>query len=139
MSSTDPRDQQPDNGTWHHAQCHCGSLVVSFRSKVQSAVRCNCSYCVRKAALHHRVPASCFRFVLGASEAGEYQFGTKRARHIFCRKCGVHTHCHPRSAPLEINVNLRCVDSYEAIWPELTVTAFDGRAWREEIHHQGSH
>jgi hypothetical protein len=90
-------------------------------------VSCNCSYCVRKAALHHRVSAENFRLLAGGAQLSSYQFGTTRARHLFCRTCGIHTHCHPRSAPEQINVNLHCVDAVQHA--PIEVSFHDGRSW----------
>ena len=112
---------------WQQGQCHCGAVRFEFLLASLKGVRCNCSYCVRKAALHHRVPAQSFRLLAGAEQLSTYQFGTMRARHLFCRQCGIHTHCHPRSAPEQINVNLHCVDAVRDA--PIDVSLHDGRSW----------
>ena len=116
--------------TVHRGQCHCGLVQFEFRSSVSRAVRCNCSYCVRKAALHHRVTAENFALLAGENQLTAYRFGTLSASHYFCRCCGIHTHCNPRSAPQEVNVNLHCVEEGTALEPLIEISAYDGRSWR---------
>jgi len=114
---------------WHAGQCHCGAVRFDFSSDLGKAVQCNCSYCTRKAALHHRVMADRFILRSGESALSAYRFGTRRATHFFCRHCGIHTHCHPRSAPAQINVNLHCVDEVATLGAAIDVSMYDGRAW----------
>ncbi|WP_237022523.1 GFA family protein [Herbaspirillum frisingense] len=117
----------------HHASCHCGAVRFRFLSHIEEVVQCNCSYCLRKAALHHRVDAQRFTLVEGAAMLTRYRFGTLRATHFFCRLCGTPTHCHPRSAPAQINVNVRCVDD-ACLWlAVLPVRHHDGRAWSLDV------
>ena len=119
-------EHSPDApGAWHQGRCHCGAVRFEFMPAPLKGVICNCSYCVRKAALHHRVPAGHFRLLTGRERLSIYQFGTMRARHLFCSGCGIHTHCHPRSAPEQINVNLHCVDALHGAPVE--VSLHDGR------------
>ncbi|MET3515133.1 hypothetical protein ABIC63_002916 [Pseudacidovorax sp. 1753] len=122
-AATGPQEQR------HHGQCHCGAVRFSFLARLDRAVRCNCSYCVRKSALHHRVTADRFELSDDRNALRMYHFGTHQARHFFCGVCGIHTHCHPRSAPEQVNVNLHCVPDIEALLPALSVATFDGRSW----------
>ena len=112
---------------WQQGRCHCGQVRFEFLSSVDSAVECNCSYCVRKAALHHRVTADRFRITEGETSLAQYRFGSLRAAHFFCTTCGIHTHCHPRSAPEQVNVNLNC--AAETLARPAKVRQFDGRSW----------
>lgn len=121
--------EHPTGGAhaWQQGWCHCGAVRFEFLLASLKGVSCNCSYCVRKAALHHRVPAKHFRLLSGAERLSSYQFGTGRAHHLFCKTCGIHTHCHPRSAPEQVNVNLHCVDAVQDARVE--VSLHDGRGW----------
>jgi hypothetical protein len=109
--------------------CHCGRVEFEFHAIVQEAVSCNCTYCRRKAALHLRVPGARFAILSGVESLISYRFGTERADHRFCRYCGVHTHCHPRSAPDQVNINLRCVDDLAGVVETLRIRHFDGLSW----------
>ena len=113
---------------WHAAGCHCGRVRFEFCASLAAGVACNCSYCIRKAALHHRVTEADFRLLEGADALSEYRFGSRRARHFFCSNYGIHTHCRPRSAPEQINVNLNCLAD-RALRPT-EVRAFDGLSWQ---------
>ncbi len=114
----------------HQASCHCGQVRYRFRSQIREMVECNCSYCVRKAALHHRIDAEQFELLQGAALLSQYRFATMQATHFFCSACGTHTHCFPRSSPGQVNVNLRCVENAVVLLATLPVRQFDGRAWQ---------
>ena len=133
MSGTHP-DGLEDDGTvagrrLHQASCHCGAVRLRFLSRIEEVVQCNCSYCTRKGALHHRIEARCFELLAGAQMLSQYRFGTLRATHFFCRRCGTHTHCHPRSAPAQVNVNVRCVEDVHTWLASVRIRDHDGRAW----------
>lgn len=113
----------------YEASCHCGAVRFRFLSHIAEVVQCNCSYCVRKGALHHRIDAARFELLAGAGILSQYRFGTLRATHFFCRLCGTHTHCHPRSAPAQINVNVRCVEDVHTWLETVRVRDHDGRGW----------
>ena len=123
-----PDTRDPRAAQWHRGQCHCGRVRFEFFSNVDAAVACNCSYCVRKAALHHRVTEADFRLIRGDDALAAYQFGTFRARHYFCSTCGIHTHCRPRSAPEQVNVNLNCALDHTT--RPTAVRQFDGLSWQ---------
>jgi len=115
--------------------CHCDRVQFEFHAIVREAVSCNCTYCRRKAALHLRVPTERFAILRGAEVLSSYRFGTQRAEHCFCSYCGVHTHCHPRSAPEQVNVNLRCVDDLSTVLYTLRIWPFDGLHWGLDASH----
>lgn len=107
--------------------CHCGA--VRFEVEARGTVvclECNCSMCAKTGFLHLIVPRSRFRLLQGAEVLATYRFGTGRAKHLFCRVCGVKSFYVPRSNPDGYDVNLRCLDTPPA---EVRVEAFDGRHW----------
>jgi hypothetical protein len=63
----------------------------------------------------------------GEGALTEYSFGTKIARHLFCRTCGVKSFYVPRSNPDGYSVNARCLDP--ATVEATVVEPFDGRNW----------
>jgi hypothetical protein len=73
------------------------------------------------------VCADRFRLVHGEEALATYQFGTKRARHQFCRHCGVATFYRPRANPDHYMVNARCLDDVDLSTLERVL--FDGRSW----------
>lgn len=121
--------QLPDHAGWLRGKCHCGAISFSFRITNDFFTQCNCTYCTRKAAKHYRVDRSGFNLDHPQCRMIAYKFGTGRAEHFFCSRCGVHVYCHPRSAPNEINVNLNCVLDVHIPWMSaLKAKAYDGRA-----------
>jgi hypothetical protein len=92
---------------------------------------CNCSICTRKGFLHCIVPPERFRLVAGEDAITTYQFGTRTARHHFCRTCGVASFYVPRSHPDQIDVNVRCLDDVDL--HALHVEPFDGRHWEATV------
>jgi hypothetical protein len=84
-----------------------------------------------KGFLHLIVPPQQFQCLSGESELSTYQFGTKTAKHMFCRVCGVHPFYVPRSDPDKIDVNVRCLDGVDTA--SLSPRPFDGRNWESAI------
>jgi hypothetical protein len=74
--------------------CHCGRIIFNFSSRISpekfTPRACDCSFCQRHGALYISDPNG--SLVLDVKEAGalgEYQFGHKLAKFLFCRHCGV--------------------------------------------------
>jgi hypothetical protein len=92
--------------------CHCGAVELAVRLKdgLATARRCDCSYCRRRGTAVASVSLADLTIVKGADSLTLYQFGTKTARHWFCRTCGIHTHHQRRSNPNEYGVNIGALD-----------------------------
>lgn len=108
--------------------CHCGAVrfEVDLRQPIE-AEDCNCSICRKSGNIHIIVPARRFRLLAGGDALAEYTFNSGRARHRFCRRCGVKSFYIPRSNPDGYAVTWRCLDDWEDLG--VTVTAFDGVNW----------
>jgi hypothetical protein len=112
----------------HRGGCHCGAVAFEVEAPSRLLVQeCNCSICSASGFLHLIVPRSRFRLLRGDTALTEYTFGTKVARHLFCRTCGVKSFYVPRSNPDGYSVNARCLDP--ATVEALVVEPFDGRNW----------
>lgn len=113
---------------WHRGSCHCGDVKFEVRAPADlELLDCNCSMCARIAYLHLIVPAQDFRLLTGADALNDYRFGTRVARHLFCRHCGVKSFYVPRSHPDGFSVNARCLD--QSTITSMGVRPFDGRHW----------
>lgn len=77
------------------------------------------------------VPEKAFELVQGQDQQTLYQFGSKQAKHLFCKVCGVSSHYVPRSNPDGVAVTLACVcpDNIECV----THKSFDGQNWEDTI------
>jgi hypothetical protein len=113
----------------HRGSCHCGRVTFEFDGDVTQAIECNCSICRCKGALWHAAGGSQLRILSGEGDLGLYQFNTKRAKHYFCKACGVSPFSHPRLDPSMWVVNLRCVEGIDL--GSLPVGHFDGQHWEQ--------
>jgi hypothetical protein len=111
--------------------CHCGRVRIRVRADLARATECNCSICTKKGFIHLIIPPEDFELLSGAQELCTYQFNTKRAKHHFCKICGMHPFYVPRSDPDKIDVNVRCLDDINLA--DLRLAQFDGRNWEEAI------
>ena len=87
--------------------CHCGAveLAVNLPGDFE-AHRCDCSFCRRRGAAVTAVAVDELRVVRGEENLTLYQWGTKTAKHYFCKTCGIYTHHRRRSNPNEYGVNV---------------------------------
>jgi hypothetical protein len=117
----------------YEGSCHCGKVRFEIVTDLNSAAECNCSICTKKGALHHRVPPERFKLVAGEDALTLYQFGTKTAKHWFCKYCGIHPFSNPRAAPDQYSINVHCLDNVDLSKASLEIKKFDGRNWEEAI------
>lgn len=116
----------------HHGGCHCGAVAFEVDAPARLVVQdCNCSICAATGFWHLIVPRERFRLQRGADALTEYTFGSRAARHLFCRTCGVKSFYVPRSHPDGYSVNARCLDG--ATVEAITVEPFDGRNWEASV------
>lgn len=111
----------------YQGSCHCGKVTFELEGSIGPALECNCSICSRKGAIWQATDDAHFRILTGQDELTLYQFGTRTARHFFCKHCGTSTFSNPRIAPDKWVVNLRCVDNIDL--SVLKIHHFDGRNW----------
>lgn len=94
---------------WQKLTCHCGAveLRVKLTDGLNTARRCNCSFCRRRGAIAATAayPGG-VEVVKGHDKLTLYQWGTKSAEHYFCTVCGNYTHHRRRSNPNEYGVNV---------------------------------
>jgi hypothetical protein len=109
----------------HKGKCHCGAVRFEVRlpDKIE-ALECNCSICKMNGYIHIIVPASRFRLLEGNEVLSTYTFNTHKAKHRFCKICGIKSFYIPRSNPHGFSINLRCLDNSD--FSEISVKKFDG-------------
>jgi len=93
------------------ASCHCGTVRFRVRltDGLNSARRCNCSYCRMRGAIAVSADLDGIEILAGADALSLYQFNTKSAKHYFCSQCGIYTHHQRRSNPNQYGVNVACL------------------------------
>ncbi|MBV1903445.1 MAG: GFA family protein [Marinosulfonomonas sp.] len=96
----------------HRLTCHCGAveLAVDLTDGLNTARRCNCSFCARRGAIAVSAPLNGVRIVKGSDKLTLYQWGTNTAKHYFCSVCGNYTHHQRRSNPNEFGVNAAALE-----------------------------
>lgn len=116
----------------HTGGCHCRAVRFEVDAPaVLDLVDCNCSICRMTGFVHLIVTAERFRLRSGAAAIAEYRFGTRQARHFFCRHCGIKSFYVPRSHPDGYSVNAHCLDAGTVTGQ--TLRAFDGANWEQSI------
>ncbi len=112
------------------ASCHCGAVGLSFQvvGGLKDASRCDCSLCRRVKPGAVSAMTDDLQVTRGAEHLGLYQFGTKTARHYFCKICGTHTHHQRRMDPKEMGVNIGCLEGVDARSSDLA-------QWVEGVNH----
>ncbi len=77
------------------------------------------------------LPPERFELLQGQAMLATYTFNTGTAKHLFCRKCGIHSFYRPRSHPTDFDVNVHCLD--ENLLDRFTIKSFDGQNWEQNI------
>jgi len=98
--------------TWS-GSCHCGAVRFTIRADITELTTCDCSLCVKKNALMTKVREDALEITSGADQLGLYEWNTRRAKHHFCRTCGVYTFHRKRAAPDHFGVNVFCLDDFD--------------------------
>lgn len=117
----------------YFGSCHCGAVRFEIDAVIDRVTLCNCSICAKKSILHHRVAPEHFQLLSGEDDLATYQFGSRVARHHFCKHCGIQVFTRPRAAPELYTVNVRCLDNYDLQKEAPEIVEFNGRDWEAEV------
>ena len=93
----------------YKGSCHCGSITLEIESDLSVIKQCNCSICRRKNAKMCIIPKDQLKITKGEDNLSLYEFGTKIAKHFFCKTCGIYTHHYRKSDPNGAGVNIGCL------------------------------
>lgn len=110
--------------TTYSGSCHCGSVAFRITAAIEELTTCDCSLCVKRNALMTRVPEAALDIVEGADLLSLYEWNTRRAKHYFCKRCGVYVFHRKRAAPDHFGVNIFCLDGFDPT--SIPVQATDG-------------
>ena len=102
----------PDFSKPLNAACHCGAVrfTVLLSDGLNTARRCNCSFCRMRGAVAVSAELSGIEVQQGQDALTLYQFNTGQAKHFFCKHCGIYTFHQRRSSPHQYGVNVACIE-----------------------------
>lgn len=116
----------------HVGSCHCGAVRFEVTAPTHiEALACNCSICKASGLVQLIVAAKDFKLLRGEDALIDYRFNTGKARHLFCKTCGVKSFYVPRSHTDGVSINVNCLDPTTIA--EVTITPFDGQNWEDNI------
>ncbi len=117
-------------GTPVQVTCHCGAceLRVTLSDGLNTARRCDCSFCRRRGAAAVTAPKDGIEVVKGAETMTLYQFGTNTAQHYFCSVCGIYMYHRRRSNPNEFGVNMGGIEG-------VNPAEHEPIAWSDGVNH----
>jgi len=93
--------------------CHCGGIRFTVAHDPVELTTCDCSLCVKRNALKVKVPEAALRMEQGHELLALYEWNSKRAKHHFCRVCGIYVFHRKRAAPDHFGVNIFCLDGFD--------------------------
>ncbi|WP_421930765.1 GFA family protein [Phenylobacterium sp.] len=100
--------------TRYAGSCHCGVVTFVLEAEIDHLTACDCSLCVKKNARMVRVAAQALTILSGEDQLGAYEWNTHRARHHFCRVCGIYVFHRKRASPDLYEVNVFCLDGFDS-------------------------
>ncbi len=116
---------------WKKLTCHCGAveLRVQLMDGLNTARRCNCSFCRRRGAIAATAAyPDGVEVVKGADKLTLYTWGTGAAKHYFCPTCGIYTHHRRRSNPNEFGINVAALEGVDP-------AGLGNIAWSDGVNH----
>jgi hypothetical protein len=70
--------------------CHCGQVAFEIEGEIpEKLVRCTCSFCAKRGALHAYYAPEQFKLTTSQSDLGTYRWQLKMVGHSFCPTCGI--------------------------------------------------
>ena len=97
----------------HLGSCHCGVVRFRIDAAITELTTCNCSLCVKRNALMTLVPEQALSILAGDDALTLYQWNTRRAKHYFCKHCGIYVFHRKRAMPDHFGVNVFCLQGFD--------------------------
>jgi len=119
----------PEDLVTHSGSCHCGNVKFTVLApSILEVWKCNCSICTKKQNDHFIIPKSRLTLAPGSeNHLTTYSFNSGKAKHTFCKTCGVQSFYTPRSNPDGLGVMPHCIDSKTVT--DIVYREFDGQNW----------
>ncbi len=93
--------------------CHCGAVRFRVDAAINELTTCDCSICVIRNAVMAKVAEQSLTVLTGQEMLTLYQWNTRRAKHYFCRRCGIYVFHRKRAAPDHFGINAFCLDGFD--------------------------
>ena len=93
--------------------CHCGAVRFRVDSNIDELTTCDCSLCSKRNAVMAKVPELALTVLDGQQMLTLYEWNTRRAKHYFCRRCGIYVFHRKRVAPDHFGVNAHCLEGFD--------------------------
>jgi hypothetical protein len=93
--------------------CHCGAVRFRVDFVITELTTCDCSLCTIRNAVMAKVPERALTVTEGESMLTLYDWNTRRAKHYFCRHCGIYVFHRKRAAPDHFGVNVFCLQNFD--------------------------
>jgi len=103
--------------------CHCGGVRFRVHATITELTTCDCSLCVKRNAVMAKVPEHTLRVLEGEEMLTIYEWNTRRAKHYFCRRCGIYLFHRKRAASDHFGINAFCLDGFDAALLPVRATA----------------
>ena len=92
--------------------CHCGTVQFRVNAAITEITTCDCSLCKMRHAVMLKVPEQVLTILKGEQDLTLYQWNTRRAKHYFCKHCGIYVFHRKRVAPDHFGVNVFCLQGF---------------------------
>jgi hypothetical protein len=93
--------------------CHCGAVQIRVDSTITELTTCDCSLCAIRNAVMAKVPEQALTVLEGAAMLTLYEWNTRRAKHYFCRRCGIYVFHRKRAVPDHFGINVFCLEGFD--------------------------
>jgi len=109
-------------------KCHCGAVRFLVTEIPKKAIRCNCSYCIRRGWFTGYASAAEFKLLSGEDGLSSYQYGAKTGTNYYCKSCGIHTHMYGTyGGESGYAYNIACLEDVEL--ESLEIEKINGKAF----------
>ena len=110
--------------TIYLGSCHCGTVRFRVDAQVTELTTCDCSLCSKRNALMAKIPETALSILEGQDALTLYEWNTRRAKHYFCKRCGIYVFHRKRAAPDHFGINVFCLSGFD--YATLPVRATEG-------------
>jgi hypothetical protein len=93
--------------------CHCGAVQIRVDAAITELTTCDCSLCAMRNAVMAKVPEQALTVLEGTAMLTLYEWNTRRAKHYFCRRCGIYVFHRKRAAPDHFGINVFCLEGFD--------------------------